>query len=72
MKKFYRAQLPPFFITVFSAAVILLHGFTLAQSAASAAAAAEGDQPIEAETEGGSRVLYVDFPIPIIEGQDPI
>lgn len=75
MKKFYRAQLTPFFIAVFSAAVMLLHGFSFAQSAASAAAAPEGNQPVEvepAEAEGGSRVLYVDFPIPIIEGQDPI
>lgn len=75
MKKIFGTQSPPFFIVAFSAAVMLLHGFSFAQSVAATAAAAAGDQPIEAEpaeTEGRSRVLYVDFPIPIIEGQDPI
>lgn len=75
MKKFYRAQLPSFYTVAFSAAVVLLHGYSFAQSVAPDAAEAEGEQTVEgapAETERRTRALYVDFPIPIIEGQDPI
>lgn len=75
MKKLYRVQLPTFFIAAFSALAMLSAGPSCAQSAAPDVTVAEGDQPAEgtpAETERRTRALYVDFPIPIVEGQDPI